>query len=64
METTRIVIYAKDIGRITGKSERYARTILSCIRKKYGKEKHQLVSISDFCRYTGLDEEEIINLLR
>lgn len=59
MEARRIVIYAKDIGRITGKSERYARTMLKTIRKKYGKEKHQLISIDEFCKYTGLHTEEV-----
>lgn len=64
MKTARIVIYAKDIERITGKSGRHARTILNMIRKKYGKERHQLISLNDFCDYTGLNPEEVANYLR
>jgi len=63
MQLNRIVIYAKDIGRITGKSDRYARTILRDIRKKHGKQKHQFVSLTEFCSHTGLDPEEVSKYL-
>ena len=59
MQLNRIVIYAKDIGRITGKSDRHARTILNDIRKKHGKQKHQFVTLAEFCTHTGLNPEDV-----
>jgi hypothetical protein len=55
----RVVIYPKDIMIITGKSERYSRYLIQRIKKHLNKEDHQLVSISEFCHYIGLDENEI-----
>ena len=61
--TKRICIYPKDIMRITGKSERYSRTLLSKIRNSLKKSNEQLVSISEFCNYTGLKSDEVLNLI-
>ena len=54
MEAKRICIYPKDVQRITGKSERYGRTLLSQIKQHYQKQEHQFVSVDEFCQYTGL----------
>lgn len=43
MQTTRIIIYPKDVARITGKSDRYARNVLNAVRENYGKQKYQPV---------------------
>ena len=59
MEVKRICIYPKDIQRITGKSERYGRLLLSKIRELNEKEEHQYVTIDEFCRYTGLSVEQV-----
>lgn len=61
--TKRICIYPKDIMRITGKSERYSRTLLSKIKNSLKKSNEQLVSISEFCNYTGLKSDEVLNLI-
>ena len=61
--TKRICIYPKDIMRITGKSERYSRTLLSKIKNSFKKSYEQLVSISEFCNYTGLKSDEVLNLI-
>lgn len=61
--TTRIVIYPKDVQAITGKADRAARRMLQCIRKENGKGPTDLVSLEEFCRYTGLREEEVQELL-
>jgi hypothetical protein len=53
----RTVIYPKDIQRITGKSERTGRRILEKIRERRGKEKHQMITVSEFADYTGIDAE-------
>jgi hypothetical protein len=63
MKTTRLVLYTKDIIIITGKSDRTARRMIAAIRKKYHKEKNALVSVDDFCSYTGLKEEKVKALL-
>lgn len=44
---------------ITGKSERYSRYLIQRIKKHLGKQDHQVVSISEFCEYMGLNETEI-----
>lgn len=57
MQMKRVVIYPKDIMIITGKSERYSRYLIQRIKKYLKKEDHQVVSISEFCSYMGLDQE-------
>jgi predicted RNA-binding protein YlqC (UPF0109 family) len=63
MLTLRLVIYRKDVERILGKSDRTARKVLAAIRKKLGKQKHQPVSIKEFCQYMNLSEEEVLPYL-
>ncbi|HEV8513434.1 MAG TPA: hypothetical protein VGQ59_09155 [Cyclobacteriaceae bacterium] len=58
-ELSRMVIYTKDVQRITGRTDRYARKILSKIRVKYGKQKHQLISLQELCDYMGLNIEDV-----
>lgn len=60
MEVKRICIYPKDIQRITGKSERYGRLLLAKIKSHYEKEEHQFVTVDEFCRYTGLETEQVV----
>jgi len=62
-ESMRLCIYPKDVQRITGKSERYSRSLLQKIKSKFAKEEHQFVSIEEFCLYTGLKEEHVQPLL-
>ena len=59
MEVKRICIYPKDVQRITGKSERYGRSLLAQIKNHYQKQEHQFVSIDEFCQYTGLNAEQV-----
>lgn len=60
----RIVIYAKDIVKITGRSERTARKMLQQIRESNGKRRGDLVSVEEFCRYSGLKEESIHQFMK
>lgn len=55
----RIVIYAKDVMNITGRSERTARKILQQIREINGKERGAFVTVAEFCCYTGLEESNV-----
>lgn len=60
----RVVIYPKDIMQITGKSERYSREILRKIKTLHNKQKHQLVSLQEFCNFIGLNTDEVEQKLR
>lgn len=55
--TTRIVIYAKDIERITGRKPRTCYTILQKIKLFYNKQKSDLVTVKEFCHFLNIDEE-------
>jgi predicted site-specific integrase-resolvase len=63
MRVNRIIIYPKDIQRITGKSERYGRILIKRIKQHYQKDDHQVVSIEEFCNYTGLKLELVKEFL-
>jgi hypothetical protein len=63
MNKTRICIYPKDIVRITGKSERYARKLIEKIKIHYIKSENQFVTIDEFCSYTGLPKETVSPLI-
>ncbi|MET6996404.1 hypothetical protein [Chitinophaga defluvii] len=56
----RIVIYAKDVMNITGRSECTARKILQQIRQTTGKKKGDMVTVVEFCQFAGID----LNLAR
>ncbi|TXI88372.1 MAG: hypothetical protein E6Q37_00155 [Crocinitomicaceae bacterium] len=60
MTAKRICVYAKDIQRITGKSERYGRYLLEKIKVHLNKQEHQFITIEEFCAYTGIKQDEII----
>lgn len=60
---SRIVIYAKDIRNITGRSERSARKMLLQIRETNGKKRGDLVTVIGFCRFAGIDEELVTRFL-
>lgn len=60
----RIVIYPKDIMLLTGKTERYSRTLLKKIKQHFNKEDHQIITPSELGKYLGIDEQLIISLLR
>ncbi len=60
MRIKRLIIYPKDIQRITGKSERYGRQMIRRIKDHLKKDDHHLVTIQEFADYTGL-EEDLVN---
>jgi len=59
MKLKRLIIYPKDIMLITGKSERYARYLHKRIKKHFGKEDHQVLSVAEFSQYMGLNADEV-----
>ena len=60
----RIVVYPKDVVVITGKSEKYGRRLLKQIKNKLSKDAKQLVSVSEFCQFTGLPAQDVERSLR
>jgi hypothetical protein len=59
MMKKRCVIYAKDIQRITGRSERYSHEVLKKIRNLTDKEKGQFVTVAEFSAFSGIPEEDL-----
>ena len=59
----RLCIYPKDVQVVTGKSERYGRSLIREIKKKFSKESHQLVTIEEFCNYTGISINSVRRVL-
>ncbi len=59
----RLCIYPKDVQVVTGKSERYGRSLIREIKKKFSKESHQLVTIEEFCNYTGISINSVRQVL-
>ena len=59
----RIVIYAKDIMNITGLKERAARTLLARIKAHCKKRNGELVTIDEFCEFTGVKKATVHDFL-
>ena len=60
----RVCIYPKDVQIVTGKSERWGRDVIKKIKTHLEKQPHQLVSIDEFCLYTGLSASIVKEKLR
>lgn len=60
----RVCIYPKDVQIVTGKSERWGREVIKKIKVHFSKLPHQLVSIEEFCEYTGLSVHSVKGKLR
>ncbi len=63
MKQKRLCIYPKDIVKITGKSERYARNLIQKIKEKLNKEEHQFITVEEFCAYAGFEPEKVKELI-
>ncbi|HSQ47153.1 MAG TPA: hypothetical protein VLM44_09570 [Lutibacter sp.] len=59
----RIAIYPSDIVLLTNKSERYARRVINDLKRSLNKEKHQIVTIKEYCQYNRLDLDVVIAVL-
>lgn len=55
----RIIIYTSDISILFGWSMRKCQRELVIIRDSLGKLKHNKVTISEFCKYYGIEEDEV-----
>jgi hypothetical protein len=63
LEQKRVCIYPKDVQRITGRSNSYARILLRQIRKDLNKQEHQFITVDEFCAYTGLQSVQVLPLI-
>lgn len=59
MATQRVCIYPKDVQRITGKTYTQARLYIKKIKESLNKKEHHLLSVQEFCYYSGLPYEEV-----
>lgn len=57
-------MYPKDVQLVMDKTYTQERLYLIKIKKHLNKEQHQLVSIEEFCNYTGLLIEEVTHSIR
>lgn len=60
----RICIYPKDIQIITGKSDRYGRSVIKKIKEVLNKESHQLVTVDEFCEFMGIEISKVEGLIK
>lgn len=63
MSIIRLVIYPVDIMKITGKSESNARKVIKSIKTLLKKEKHQKVTIEEYCDYYGFKKNNVEDIL-
>lgn len=59
----RICIYPSDVAELTGKSLSSSRELIRHIKAVHGKQKHQLVTIKEFCDFQCLPFEEVFNMI-
>ena len=53
----------KDVMKITGKSETYSRTLIAKIKASLNRPPHQFITIEEFCQYTGLELEKVLEII-
>jgi len=64
MPIKRITIEASEAALLLGKCVRTCQLLFKKIRVYYGKEKHHVISIEEFCHYMGIkDVEKVRNML-
>ncbi len=59
MENLRVVVYPKDVQRITGRSERFGRQLIREIKEKLNKRPNQFVTVTEFSEHSGIGIEEV-----
>lgn len=62
-KTNRIVLYASDMMRLTGRCERTVRTWMAAIKKQNKIKISRPISIEEFCSYTGYDPDKVRDFL-
>ncbi len=60
---SKVIIYPKDVAIITGKSYRASWQLLKKIHAYYKKDKHQVVTVQEFCEYMGIGEDAVSKVM-
>lgn len=60
MLSSKIIIEPDEVQLLTGKSYRQSLRIIHNIKRKLKKEKHQFISVSEFCDYSRLPLDEVL----
>ena len=55
----RVVLYPKDVERLTGRKDKTARKLLNEIKLSLGKQRKDFVSVREFSQFTGIHEDDI-----
>ena len=58
-----LCIYPKEVSIILNKSISSSQELIRTIKDVYGKKKHQVVTIREFCEYEGLPYEDVFNMI-
>ena len=58
-EIIRLCIYPKDVQRITGLSYRQSVRYIHRMRAALNKSETELLSVEEFCQYTGLKYKQV-----
>ena len=59
----RMVLYVPDMMQLTGRSERTVRRWIAAIKKNRNNNISTMISIEEFCGYTGFTEEKVMAFL-
>ncbi len=59
----KIEIDSNDVMKINGKSASTARKQIQDVKKSLKRERHQKVTIKEYCTYFGFDMEEVLIVL-
>lgn len=54
----RVNIEADEIARLLGKSLRKSQSLVQEIKNHNKKEKHQIITVEEFCKYVGIADVE------
>lgn len=63
-KSTRVVINIQDIEQLTGLKPGSARLLYIEIKDCYKKGKRQFITYPEFCRFTGIAEDLVLERLR
>ncbi|SMC66270.1 hypothetical protein [Pedobacter africanus] len=56
---SRLLIYTKDVQRITGKGKTAAQNLITAIKRQLKIERYSTLTIREFCDYMRLDVEAV-----
>lgn len=57
----RVILNAKDVMVLTGRRERAAYHLMAQIKKQHNKSRHSMLTIDEFCEYTGIRPERVLS---